>query len=77
MALTARALIGLAHAAKVAGVDLAAYQESVLERDGLHFAGLLDEAAKLTRIEAFEKADPKATKEQILAATVAVKDAKG
>jgi len=67
MALTERALIGLLHAAKVAGVDLATYQESVLEADGQHFAQFADEAAVAKKLEAFDKADPKATKGQILA----------
>ena len=67
MALTARALIGLAHAAKVAGVDLATYQETVLEADGLHFAQFADAAAAAKKLEAFGAADSKATKEQIIA----------
>ena len=77
MALTARALIGLAYAAKVAGVDLAAYQESVLERDGQHFADLADTALATKKLAALEAAKDTDTKSVIVAAASSTAVIKG
>lgn len=71
MALTPRATAGLEYAAKVGGVTVAVYSEQVLEAKGIEWAGQADAALKLKRAEAFDAADSKATKEQIIAAASA------
>ena len=67
MALTARALLGLAHAAGIAGTTVDAFTADELERLGLYWADHADAAAAAKKLEAFDKADSKATKEQIIA----------
>lgn len=67
MALTARAEAGLVHAAAVGETTVEAYKESALEAKGIEWADHADTALKLKRLDAFDKADSKATKEQIIA----------
>lgn len=77
MALTPRAEAGLAHAAAIAGQTVAQFKEATLERLGLEWADHADTALKEKRIDAFDKADVKATKEQILAAATSTAVIKG
>lgn len=77
MALTARAQLGLDYAAKVGDVTVAAYSEQVLEAKGLEWADQAERVLKEKRIEAFDKADAKATKEQIIAAASSTAVIKG
>lgn len=66
MALTARAQAGLEYAAGIAKQTVAEFSESKLEDVGLSWAEQADAALTAKKLAAFDKADAKATKEQIL-----------